>query len=82
MYQCKYPHLFSPITLAGTLFKNRLFASPTGGQHTHYMNHPINEMICYYERKAIGGAASVCIGDAMVDSEMALAYLILSFHLH
>ena len=73
MYQCKYPHLFSPITLAGTLFKNRLFASPTGGQHTHYMNHPINEMICYYERKAIGGAASVCIGDAMVDSEIALA---------
>ena len=73
MYKCKYPHLFSPITLAGTLFKNRLFASPTGGQHTHYMNHPINEMICYYERKAMGGAASVCIGDAMVDSEMALA---------
>ena len=26
MYQCKYPHLFSPITLAGTLFKNRIFA--------------------------------------------------------
>ena len=73
MYVCKYPHLFSPIQLAGTLFRNRIFASPTGGHHTHYMNHPINELICYYERKAIGGAASVCIGDAMVDSEIALA---------
>lgn len=73
MYNCKYPHLFSPILIGGTLFRNRIFASPTGGQHTHYMNHPINELICYYERKAIGGAASVCIGDAMVDSEIALA---------
>ena len=73
MYQCPYPHLFTPIVLAGQLFKNRLFASPTGLQHNHYGNHPINETINYYERKAIGGAASVCIGDAMVDSEIALA---------
>ena len=47
MYTCKYPHLFSPIQIAGTLFRNRIFASPTGGHHTHYMNHPINELICY-----------------------------------
>ena len=73
MYECPYPHLFTPIVLAGQLFKNRLFASPTGLQHNHYGNHPINETINYYERKAIGGAASVCIGDAMVDSEIALA---------
>ena len=73
MYQCPYPHLFTPIVLAGQLFKNRIFASPTGLQHNHYGNHPINETINYYERKAIGGAASVCIGDAMVDSEIALA---------
>jgi len=73
MYQCPYPQLFTPIVLAGQLFKNRIFASPTGLQHNHYGNHPINETINYYERKAIGGAASVCIGDAMVDSEIALA---------
>ena len=73
MYECRYPHLFTPIVLAGQLFKNRIFASPTGLQHNHYGNHPINETINYYERKAIGGAASVCIGDAMVDSEIALA---------
>ncbi len=68
MYNCEYPHLFSPIVLAGTLFRNRLFASPTGGQ-----NHPNHENIAYFERKAMGGAASVCIGDAMVDGEIALA---------
>ena len=68
MYNCEYPHLFSPIVLAGTLFRNRLFASPTGGK-----NHPNNEIISYFERKAMGGAASVCIGDAMVDGEIALA---------
>ena len=73
MYECPYPHLFEPIVLGNQFFRNRIFASPTGMQHTHYGNHPINETICYYERKAVGGAASVCIGDAMVDSEIALA---------
>ena len=73
MYECAYPHLFTPIVLAGQLFRNRIFASPTGMQYNHYANRPNNETICYFERKAIGGAASVCIGDAMVDSEIALA---------
>lgn len=73
MYECQYPHLFTPIVLAGQLFRNRIFASPTGMQYNHYANRPINETICYFERKAVGGAASVCIGDAMVDSELALA---------
>ncbi len=73
MYTCKYPNLFSPITIGKTLFRNRLFASPTGLQYATSKARPINEGISYYERKAIGGAASVCIGDAMVDSEIALA---------
>ena len=73
MYECAYPHLFTPIVLAGQLFRNRIFASPTGMQYNHYGNRPNNETICYFERKAVGGAASVCIGDAMVDSEIALA---------
>ena len=73
MYECAYPHLFTPIVLAGQLFRNRIFASPTGMQYNHYGNRPNNETICYFERKAIGGAASVCIGDAMVDSEISLA---------
>ena len=73
MYECPYPHLFTPIVLAGQTFRNRIFASPTGMQYNHYGNRPNNETISYFERKAIGGAASVCIGDAMVDSEISLA---------
>ena len=30
MSQQKYPHLFSPIAAGGTLFRNRIFAAPTG----------------------------------------------------
>jgi len=69
MYECKYPHLFSSIQLGNTLFRNRIFASPTGVFYSDPMHRPINETICYYERKAKGGAASVCVGDVMVDGE-------------
>ena len=69
MNSLKYPHLFSPITLAGTLFRNRIFASPTGTAYMTSRHYPIQETNAYYERKAIGGAASVCVGDAVVCSK-------------
>ena len=58
---CKFPNIFTPIVLGKTLYKNRIFYSPTG-----YKEQPVDEAACYYERKAMGGAASVCIGDAAV----------------
>ena len=64
----KYPHLMEPITLANTVFRNRIFASPTGPQFLNPEQLPTPETIAYYERKALGGAASVCIGDSVVDS--------------
>ena len=69
MYECKYPHLFSTIQLGNVLFRNRIFAAPTGVSYSDVKHRPINETISYYERKAKGGAASVCVGDVMVDSE-------------
>jgi 2,4-dienoyl-CoA reductase-like NADH-dependent reductase (Old Yellow Enzyme family) len=63
----KYPHLFSPITLGNTVFRNRIFGSPTGPSNLSSHSFPTRETIAYYERKALGGAASVCIGDASVD---------------
>ena len=69
MYKCKYPNLFSPIVLAGTLSRNRIFAAPPGVFYADPAHRPINETMSYYERKAKGGAGSVCVGDAMVDSE-------------
>ena len=55
----KYKHLFQPIVLGKQVFRNRIFNSPTG-----IPEFPIQDCIHYYERKALGGAASVCIGDA------------------
>ena len=69
MYKCKYPHLFSPIQLGDKLFRNRIFASPTGMFYADVLHRPIDETNCYYERKAKGGAASVCVGDATVDAK-------------
>ncbi|MCL2200987.1 MAG: NADH:flavin oxidoreductase, partial [Oscillospiraceae bacterium] len=65
----KYPNLFSQITLAGTVFRNRLFASPTGTAYMTSQHFPVPETNAYYERKAIGGAASVCVGDAVICSK-------------
>ena len=67
MYKCKYPHLFSPIVLGDTVFRNRIFASPTGVFYSDVNHRPVIETMSFYERKAKGGAASVCVGDAMVD---------------
>ncbi len=69
MYKLRYPHLFSPIILANTYFKNRIFASPQGTSLSSYGNQPLPENMMFYERKAMGGCASVCYGDATVDSE-------------
>ncbi|MDR2487711.1 MAG: 2-enoate reductase, partial [Clostridiales Family XIII bacterium] len=70
MYKMKYPHLFQPITLGNTLFRNRIFASPTGFQDLNgdgYLN--AQEASAYFERKAMGGVASVASFEGIVDGE-------------
>ena len=60
----RYPNLFKPFKIGNTVFRNRIFNSPTG-----YMDFfpdgttPTEEFIAYYERKAMGGAATVCVGE-------------------
>ncbi len=70
MTQRKYPHLFTPIILGNTYFRNRLFAAPQGptGLAGGIMTE---EGMAFYERKAQGGFANVIIGDAIVDSKYA-----------
>ncbi|MBQ8974251.1 MAG: FAD-dependent oxidoreductase [Oscillospiraceae bacterium] len=70
MYEPEYPHLSSPIILANTYFKNRIFASPQGTSYSTYGNQPTDENMAFYERKAMGGCAAVCIGDAVVDAQL------------
>ncbi|MCL1829162.1 MAG: FAD-dependent oxidoreductase [Oscillospiraceae bacterium] len=69
----KYPHLFEPVVVAGTLFRNRIMASPTGHRDTvgcteHGFYHK-DENAVYYERMAIGGAASVTVGSCYIDRQ-------------
>ena len=63
MAAIKYPHLFEPITLGNSVFRNRIFSAPTGFQNGDHLNLPGKELIAYYELKALGGAASVTMGD-------------------
>ena len=69
----KYPHLFQPIRIGDVLYRNRIFAAPTGhadvllGQFT-------DDAIAYFERKAQGGAAVVTLGEASVDSVYGKSY--------
>ena len=68
MYECPYPHLFSPIRLGRQWFRNRIFASPISGRSLDSLNRPTAECVACYEEKARGGAASVCLGECAVDS--------------
>jgi 2,4-dienoyl-CoA reductase-like NADH-dependent reductase (Old Yellow Enzyme family)/thioredoxin reductase len=67
MSPLKYPHLFEPIQVAGTAFRNRLFASPQGYYNIGPDLFPNDDMAGFYETKALGGFAAVCIGDCIVD---------------
>lgn len=69
MSKAQYQNLFTPIILRGTMFKNRIFASPTGYQDMVKDGLLPPEAAFYYERKAIGGAACVAVGECNVDSE-------------
>ena len=66
----KYPNLFKPIKLGNTLFRNRIFASPTGYQNMTGNNILPEGAEAYYERKALGGAASVASCELIVDGEL------------
>ena len=66
-FEMKYPHLFEPLRIRGTYFKNRLFASPQGNYNVGTDRLPTAETIAFYERKAQGGFASVCVGDCVID---------------
>ena len=62
-----YPHLFSPIKVGNVVFRNRIFASPTGWVDIKDDCTLGDNAIDYYAEKAKGGAASVCVGECQVD---------------
>ena len=66
-----YPHLFEPITIKKTTFRNRIWSAPNMMCHMDANGFPTDYMIAYYANKAKGGAAVVTIGDTPVDLEHA-----------
>ena len=70
----KYPHLFEPFAIGNTVFRNRIFASPEGYYNVGADNLPSLDEIAFFERKAIGGVASVCVGDCIIDSATGTHY--------
>lgn len=70
----KFPHLFEPMIINRTVFRNRIFASPQGSSYLDKDEFPMPEVTVYYERKAIGGAATTCMGVRNVDPVSSLNF--------
>ncbi len=70
----KFPHLFEPLIIGNTVFRNRIFASPQGSSYLDSDQLPTPEVTVYYERKAIGGAATTCMGVRSVDPVSGMNY--------
>lgn len=70
--QIKYPHLFSPIKLGNTTFRNRIFSAPTGNSAIAPPEYLKREHTAFYELKAKGGAASVSLGEGVVHTPTGL----------
>ncbi len=63
-----YPHLFSPIRIGNIRLKNRIMAAPTSPSMITTDGFFTPEMRAYLEEKALGGAAIVTYGEAIVHS--------------
>ena len=67
MSELKYPHLFAPLQVGDVIYRNRIFSAPTGHLDVSVEGVPGSICAAYYERKALGGAATVTIGECSVD---------------
>jgi len=67
----KYKNLFKPVSIAGTLFKNRMIVAAMGyldvigNRETGYYHK--DDAAAFYERRAIGGAGAVTVGSCYID---------------
>lgn len=77
-YECRYPHLFSPLTIRSKVLKNRIVSSPHSGGPNFYRasNHGYSAFTetaaLYYANIARGGAAVVNTGHLGVDPRFTL----------
>ncbi len=65
-----YPHLFSPLTIRGKTYKNRLIAAPTMFAHSIFTIPEMRENVYrMVENRAKGGFACVSTGEHPVNGE-------------
>ncbi|KZL35606.1 NADH-flavin oxidoreductase, Old yellow enzyme family protein [Secundilactobacillus collinoides] len=68
----KYPHLFSPVTIRGKRYKNRMIAAPTMFMHASYFIPKMRENIYrMVEQRAAGGFGCVSTGEMPLNFEEA-----------
>jgi 2,4-dienoyl-CoA reductase-like NADH-dependent reductase (Old Yellow Enzyme family)/NADPH-dependent 2,4-dienoyl-CoA reductase/sulfur reductase-like enzyme len=66
-----FPHMFTPLKIKRTVFKNRVFASPVTANRIVDHGYPTPEGIDAYETRARGGFAQVTLTESFVDNEFA-----------
>jgi len=62
-----YKHVFSPITIRGVEFKNRIEMAPTSPKLTDDKGYMTTEHIDYFRPIARGGAAIITLGNCSID---------------
>lgn len=70
----KYSHMFTPMTIRGVTFKNRVFASPITTNRIVDHGYPTPECIDVYETKARGGFATVTLTESFVNDTYGLRH--------
>jgi 2,4-dienoyl-CoA reductase-like NADH-dependent reductase (Old Yellow Enzyme family)/thioredoxin reductase len=62
-----FPNLLYPLKVGNVVFRNRIFNAPMGHTEIAYDGQPTIDGVMFFERKAIGGAATVAEGEVAVD---------------
>jgi len=65
----EFPLIFTPMTIRGVTFKNRIFASPITANRIVNQGYPTPEGIDAFETKARGGFAAVTLTESFIDGE-------------
>ncbi len=74
-YEQLFPHLFSPMPVGNSVFKNRIFVAPTHTGFSAGLNNLMSpEGMEHYGSFAKGGAACVHIGETLLDRKNSAAH--------
>ena len=66
-----YPHIFEPLTVKRTTFKNRVIMPPMGSNLATFTGEVSEDMKKYYGLRARGGTALITVENACIDYPLA-----------